>query len=209
MPMDRRIRKSPTRSASSAPASSCCCSGHGDGSRTSCGSRRPDMECLREQEIVEAIAGGRWPHACDPSLDAHARDRDVCRDVVMIALALRDDDVRGRHEARLPSAGLVWWRATIRARAEATRVAERPLTVAQGIAGAAAVGLACGLAGIAWQSVQGFQRVGEFIASLDASTLRFASESTVMLQRALPLVIGLGACLLIAPLAIYFVLSDD
>ena len=167
------------------------------------------MECLREQEIVEAIANGRWPHGCDPSLEMHASECDVCRDVVTVAVALREDDLSARHEARLPSAGLVWWRATIRARAEATRVAERPLTVAQGIAGASAVGLAFGLAGVAWQSVQRFQRVGEFIAGLDASTLQFASESAVMLQRALPLVIGLGACLLIAPLAIYFVLSDD
>jgi len=167
------------------------------------------VECLREQDIVEAIASGRWPHACDPSLVAHAAECDVCRDVVTVAVALREDDFCARHEARVPSAGLVWWRATIRARAEATRVAERPLTVAQGIAGATAVGLACGLAGVAWQSVQRFQRVGEIIASLDASTLQFASASAVMLQRALPLVLGLGACLLIAPIAVYLVLLDD
>ena len=170
------------------------------------------MECVREQDIVDAIASGRWPHAGDPSLEAHAAACEICRDVVTVAVALREDEFCARHEinaARLPSAGLVWWRATIRARAEATRVAERPLTVAQGIAGACAVGLACGLAGIAWQSVQRFQRVGEIIASLDASTLQLASASAVTLQRALPLVLGLGACLLIAPLAIYFVLSDD
>ena len=167
------------------------------------------MECVREQDIVDAIASGRWPQACDPSLVAHAGACAICRDVVTVAIALHEDDLSARREARLPSAGLVWWRATIRARAEATRVAERPLTVAQGIAGACAVGLACGLAGIAWQSVQRFQRVGEIIASLDASTLQLASSSIVTLQRALPLVLGLGACLLIAPLAIYFVLSDD
>ena len=167
------------------------------------------MECHREQEIVDVIASGRWPHAADPSLTAHAAGCDICRDVVTVAIALRDDEFCARHEARVPSAGLVWWRATIRARAEATRVAERPMTVAQGVAGAAAVGLACGLAGVAWQSVQRFQRVGEIVANLDASTLQFASSSAVMLQRALPLVLGLGACLLIAPLAIYFVLSDD
>jgi len=163
---------------------------------------------VREQEIVDAVAGGRWPHACDPSLAAHAAACEICRDVAAVAVALREDAFDAQHEARLPSAGLVWWRATIRARAEAARVAERPLTVAQGIAGACAVGLACGLAGIAWQSVQRFQRLGEIVASLDASTLQFASASASIL-RALPLVLGLGACLLIAPLALYFVLSDD
>jgi hypothetical protein len=167
------------------------------------------LECHREQEIVDAIANRRWPHAVDPSLAAHAEECDNCRDVMMVAVALYDDEFCARHEARVPSAGLVWWRATIRARAEATRVAERPMTVAQGVAGAAVVGLACGLAGVAWQSVQRFQHVGEIVANLDAGTLQFASSSAVMLQRALPLVLGLGACLLIAPLAIYFVLSDD
>jgi hypothetical protein len=167
------------------------------------------VECVREQDIVDAVASGRWPHACDPSLAAHAGECDICRDVAAVAVALRDDAFDARHEARLPSAGLVWWRATIRARAEASRVAERPLTVAQGIAGACAVGLACGLAGFAWQSVQRFERLGEILAGLDASTLQFASSSASILQRALPLVLGLGACLLIAPIAVYLVLSDD
>ena len=167
------------------------------------------MECVREQDIVDAVVSGRWPHACDPSLAAHAAACEICRDVLTVAVALRDDAVDAGHEARLPSAGLVWWRATIRARAEASRVAERPLTVAQGIAGACAVGLACGLAGVAWQSVQRVQRLGEIVAGLDASTLQFASESASILQRALPLVLGLGACLLIAPIAVYLVLLDD
>jgi len=170
------------------------------------------VECAREPEIVEAVASGRWPHAGDPSLAAHAAACEICRDVVMVALALRDDAFDARHEARVPSAGLVWWRATIRARADASRVADRPLTVAQGIAGACAVGVACGLAGIAWQSVQRFQRLGEIVATLDTGTLDFASTSTSILQGALPFVIvlgGLGACLLIAPIAVYLVLSDD
>jgi len=170
------------------------------------------VECVHEQGIVDAIAGGRWPQACDASLVAHAAACDICRDVVTVAIALHQDELRARHEPqanRLPSAGLVWWRATIRARAEATRVAERPLTVAQGVAGACAVGLACGLGTIAWQSLQRFQRVGELVASLDTSALQLGSASAVVLQRALPIVLGLGACLLIAPLAIYFVLSDD
>jgi hypothetical protein len=170
-----------------------------------------NVECMHEQMIVDAIVGGRWPHACDAALVKHAATCDICCDVVTVAVALHEDEAAARHDphaARLPSVGLVWWRATIRARAEATRVAERPLTVAQGVAGACAVGLACGLAGVAWQSVQRFQRVGELIASLDASSLQLEA-SAVMLQRALPIVLGLGACLLIAPLAIYFVLSDD
>jgi hypothetical protein len=167
------------------------------------------VECAREQEIVDAIATGRWPHGCDGSLPAHASSCETCRDVVAVAVALHEDECAAQREARLPSAGLVWWRAQIRARADAARVAERPITVAQGIAGACAVGLACGLAGAAWQSLRHFQWLGGAIASLDAGGLQLVSVSGVLVQRALPLVLGVGACLLIAPLAIYFVLSDD
>src|SRR5262249_30751986 len=167
---------------------------------------------VHEQSIGDAIVGGRWPNVCDASLVTHAAECDTCRDLVAVAVALHEDEIAARHDpqaARLPSPGLVWWRATIRARAEATRVAERPITVAQGVAGACAVGLACGLGSVAWQSLQRFQRAGEIIASLDARPLQLGSASAVMLQRALPIILGLGACLLIAPLAIYFVLSDD
>jgi hypothetical protein len=171
-----------------------------------------DLECAREDVIVDAIAGGRWPHACDPSLVEHAGACEICRDVVTVAVALRDAELDARQQfnvARVPSAAIVWWRATIRARAEAARAAERPMSVAHGVAGACAVGLTFAFAGAAWESVQQAHRLGEWIASLDAGRLQFASASAVMLQRALPLVLGLGACLLIAPLAIYFVLSDD
>src|SRR2546425_8680197 len=130
------------------------------------GSRRQatNVECMREQDIVDAIASGRWPHAGDPLLETHAAACEICRDVVTVAVALREDAFCARHEinaARLPSAGLVLWRATIRARAEATRVAQRPLTVPHGIAGACPVGVAGGVARVAVPAVQPFRRVGE------------------------------------------------
>ena len=109
----------------------------------------------------------------------------------------------------MPSAGIVWWRATVRARAEASRTAERPISVAQGVAGACAVGLACGVVGAAWQSLEWFRRLGELIAELEPSRRDLTAASALIIEHALPLVLGLGACLLIAPLALYLVLSDD
>jgi hypothetical protein len=168
-------------------------------------------ECAYEAQLVETIVGGRWPQGCDASLIVHAGACPVCREVVAVATALHEADACGRQEARarVPSAGLVWWRATIRARAEASRVAERPITVVQGIAGASAVGLACGVVGAAWRSLEWFQRLGDVIADLHPNRLDIMAASALILQHALPLVIGLGACLLIAPLALYLVLSDD
>ena len=68
----------------------------------------------------------------------------------------------------MPSAGAVWWRATIRARAEAARAAGQPITLLQGIAAATAVGLFVALAGAWWRSVAPggiwFERFDELVS---------------------------------------------
>jgi len=172
---------------------------------------RGPAECDREPLVMEAIASGTWPDGCDRGLTEHAAGCPLCADLASVATALRDDSARARQDARrrLPSSGIVWWRATVRARAEASRAADRPISVAQGVAGACAVGLACGVAGAAWQSLDWLRRAGTFIAVLQPSRSDIAAASAVILDHAFPLVLGLGACLLIAPLALYLVLSDD
>ena len=85
-------------------------------------------ECPREADILEAIAFGRWPDGCG-DLSAHAASCEVCADLVEVAVALHDDRAALCREAQPPSSGMVWWRATIRARAEATRTATQPISV--------------------------------------------------------------------------------
>jgi len=168
-------------------------------------------DCRHEARIVEMIVADRWPSGCDRELADHIAECSVCREVVDLALALHGEEAIGRQEARtrVPSAAIVWWRATVRARAEASRVAERPITVAQSVAGACAVGLACGVVGAAWRSLEWFRRIGDIVAALAPSRVDVQTASMLILQHALPLVLGVGACLVIAPLALYLVLSDD
>jgi hypothetical protein len=107
-------------------------------------------------------------------------------DLLEIERALREDhDVLCR-TARVPDASLVWWRATIRARADAARIAEHPIAVAHSIAGACVVALACALGGLAWRTMP-----------------------EVILQYAVPLVAALALCLLVAPLAVVLALARD
>lgn len=56
---------------------------------------------------------------------------------------------------KLPSAGLVYWRASIRARGEAARKAERPITIVEGLAVAAVAGVGAAVGGAAWHSFAG------------------------------------------------------
>jgi len=160
-------------------------------------------DCPRESEILEAVAYGRLTQ-CREHLDTCAS----CAEAAAIAGALRRDHAAALGEAQVPSAGAVWWRATIRARAEAARTVSQPITMLQGIAGACAVGLAAAFAGVAWRWMQTFTSAGDFFVRLDARRDEIAAASA-LLQYALPLTLGLAACLVVAPLALYFALSDD
>jgi hypothetical protein len=126
-----------------------------------------------------------------------------------VACALHDECEAACREAPVPAAGMVWWRATIRARADAVRTASRPITVAQGIASACAVGLTCSLAGVVSRSAEWVERLGDLAARLATRRLDLASASTLAMEHALPLVLALAACLVLAPLALYITLADD
>jgi hypothetical protein len=170
--------------------------------------RRLIMDCGREADVLEAVAFGRWPdHAAE--LVAHVAACAACADLVEVAGALQNDREAACREAPVPAAEMVWWRATIRARADAARTASRPITVAQGVAAACAVGLTCGLAGIGWRSVHWADRFGELATRFATRRVDFASASTLAMEHALPLVLALAVCLVLAPLALYITLADD
>ena len=83
---------------------------------------------------------------------AHHRDPDGGDALEQeIAQTLRDDYLDACHDAPIPSAGLVWWRANLRARAENAQKVERPLSVTHGVIGASIAGAACAAVGAVWQ----------------------------------------------------------
>jgi hypothetical protein len=166
------------------------------------------LECRRETDVMEAVAFGRWPEQC-AELVAHASSCEICADLVAVARALHADREWLCREARPPAAGMVWWRATIRARAEAARTATQPISVLQGIAGACIVGAAAGLATAAWQSAHWVERIGDFALQLESRRADIASASTFAAAHGLPIVLAVAAGLVLAPLALYITLADD
>ena len=148
-------------------------------------------ECNREPELVAAVTSGRWPDACDAELRNHVEICGVCKDVVIVARVLHAEHACALEDVRVPPAGLVWWRAELRARQQASRVAERPLTFAHAFAGACTVGVALALL------VGMLPWVQEWLISF-SDLPRFG----VFLLGAL------AALIVAAPVALYFVLSD-
>jgi hypothetical protein len=152
-------------------------------------------ECRRECEVVEAVGCGRWPERCPVELRDHVGSCAVCSQVLEVALALHDDREAACSQAEIPSAGLVWWRAELRARQEAMRAASRPITFAQAFGGAAAIGVALALLNRVWPWLK------QLFALTDFSTFSVVQWGVV---------IGFAlAVLVIGPLAMYLVLSDD
>ena len=173
-------------------------------------------ECPREHDVIAASAAGRWPGGGDESLHIHVTECGVCQEVAAIASLLRVEREGLHEDVSVPSAGQVWWRAAIRARLEASQQAARPLSWLFGVSVACAAGLAASVVELLWSPVQ--QALGAV-----APTAWTASFGVGSIARVLPafaelspftatsafLLLGVAACLVLAPLALYFALADE
>jgi hypothetical protein len=153
------------------------------------------LDCRHEDEVVALVLSRRWPEAADQELRRHAESCAVCRDVVAIAPALRQDTQR-LAEIQVPAAGQIWWRSAIRARADAARAAARPMVWLQALTGAGAVGAAVAGVSMMWPRIEG--------------TFRLVMPANgAGLQEALPLLLLAGVGLIAAPIAFYLAVPRD
>jgi hypothetical protein len=106
-------------------------------------------QCEKEQAVTEMLQTGRWPDACDSALRSHVENCVVCSEVVLVAQFLREEHAALSAEMKLPDAGLVWWKAQLRARREAVELATRPIALAERFA--VACGMAVLLAFMVWK----------------------------------------------------------
>jgi hypothetical protein len=166
------------------------------------------VDCEFESEILAAVLQDRWPARVDAGLREHVAACEICAEVAAIAGAIDNDRQEMRAQASVPDSGRVWWIAQMRARREAAQTAGRPITVAQVIACACAMGLlgACFGATSAW-----------FQAALHRG---LSSLSALRLQTLLPtflafvaghgaLFLAMAAILLVIPAAVYLTLLRE
>ena len=121
----------------------------------------------------------------DAEIDAIVRD------------AIAAEASSARREAAPPSSAIVWWRAQMRARQEAARAVERPLTVVHAIAIACGLGLLLSVGGIALALVKG--AVGPVsLQTLDLTSRWITLPATAMLISAL-----------VTSIAVYVIFADE
>lgn len=164
--------------------------------------------CVREDDVLDALASHRWPARCDEELRTHVQRCPVCADLAEIADVLVNDREVASREGRVPSAGIVWWRAQLRAREDAARAAGRPVAFVQGIAAAVAI----------WLAIALFRAIPpDYSAEWNTWLTGVLPSAKITLADlahfapTVPVAIALivGASLLLAPLAIYLVLADE
>lgn len=164
------------------------------------------VDCCREEDVLDALTSGRWPDRAGDELRTHVAACAICTDVVSVASAVLEVRDGEPGEMRIPSSAVMWWRAQMRARQEATREAARPVTIAQ-IVGFACVAVLAAVA-IAWVSpvirTRAVESTLNLVAAVGAIELRgpFLSQGWVVLLMA-------GVWLVLAPLAIYFAVAED
>src|SRR5215211_7090987 len=166
-------------------------------------------DCPHEHGVVNAVLSGRWPEGCDESLVAHAKQCVTCRDVASVSLLLREDNDHSRSEMHVPAAGQVWWRAAVRARLESTHASTRPITWMHGITGAIVLGFLLAGLTFVWPSVPGVARRAWTVAAGFFPSPEVAGAIASGLRASMITGLLAAAFLVVAPLALYFVLSDD
>jgi len=170
------------------------------------------VECEFEADALEAALQSRWPGQVDAQFRAHVAECPICFDVVTVATAVASEMDNARDEMReraiIPDSGRVWWRAQLRARREAAEAAGRPITAAQFVAFASAVGLlgACFGATSTWfQSV--FRSIASSLGGFDA---RMFLHSAIALSAQHGAWVLAGALMLfVVPTAVYIALGRD
>jgi len=124
----------------------------------------------------------------------------------IVADAIAHEAAVAGSEAQPPSSAIVWWRAQMRARQEATQLAEKPITIVHALSIAAGVGLMLSLVGYAIAGVKGSagwladvtQSIGGSLPAISLTSPWVSLTLTVML-----------VSLVIASIAAYIILADD
>jgi hypothetical protein len=165
-------------------------------------------DCEFEPDALAAALQSRFPEWVDAGLRAHVAGCAICSDVVAIASAVDEarEEMRGR--ATVPDSGRVWWLAQVRARREAAEAAGRPITAAQLIAFACAVGLlgACfGATSTRFQSALGW--IASSAAGVHAKAVPPAAMGVLVQHGAF--ILAIAAVFFLISTAVYLALGRD
>lgn len=175
-------------------------------------------QCGREQAVLDALVSGRWASAWGEEVRQHAAGCAVCSEVVLLVQALRREEELAQAEVRVPSAGLVWWKAQLAARRATERRAAQPIALVERAAQALGALTVFGLAVWQWPRITGWLGGAKGLARVAASSTA-AGEWTHRLFQGLSqgfgqpsgylLLVSAGAFLTLMGFAAYVVWREE
>lgn len=166
--------------------------------------------CAYEQRVVEALQAGGWPEAGEAALRAHVETCRSCAELALVAGSLQQLQVRSI-PIRLPSPGVIWWRAQLQRRHQAVRQVTRPIALAERVGVLFTLLCLMGLA--VWQRA-GFaawwQRLTSLAGWQSLSDQAGAALATWTANWTLPLLLAVGSALAgLAAFAVYLIAGRE
>jgi hypothetical protein len=158
------------------------------------------VQCEFEPETLAAALQSRFPEHVEAELRAHVAGCAICSEIVAIASVI--EDAREEIQPLVPDSGRVWRMAQVRARREAAEAAGRPITAAQLVAFASAVGLLGACFGATSTRFQ-----AALAAGFHAKAAIPAAMGLIVQYG--PLVLAMAAVFFLVSTALYLALSRD
>jgi hypothetical protein len=158
--------------------------------------------CTHERDVL-AAAATEWARPEDAWLAAHAAACPDCLGAMAAVAAIREQVAHDLASARPAASAVAWWRLERRLREDRARAARRTLTVAHGVAGAAAAGAVLATA----ETLSPFFRPS--LASAWAALTTRPDWLVLSPGWAVPLALMALAVAVLAPAAVYLGLGRD
>jgi len=152
--------------------------------------------CAQHESVSTALQAGHWPEACDPALRAHVEGCASCSDLLLVTQTLQRARTEATQAARLPSPGILWWRAQLRRRNAAIESVTRPIAVAEKIAVLIMLIVVVALA--VWQHDQ----IAAWLAAIWGPLANIAQIPGALL-------VGFGALLFFGAFAVYLFAAKE
>ena len=158
--------------------------------------------CERENELLDALTLGQWPHSASSELRAHVERCARCADLIVVAGALLDDRHENEAQVVVPSSGATWWRVRLRAEREAREHAERTVEMTQSISLTAVIVAMIAAVSTLIGGVWAWFGSMPSLAPVSRTLLQMLPGGSVLL-------LGIATLTLLAPVALYLVFTRD
>lgn len=131
-------------------------------------------ECEKELLVIEAARAGAW----DAELRKHVANCHTCGDVALAAEALNAMRAVDQAQARVPDAGLMWWKAQLLSKRAAAERATKPISFVEHFA------YACGIFAFVAVCVWQWAAIRGWLASLRPGSGAHAVASSTAVSSA-------------------------